>query len=173
VIDTKQYRGRLWLDSYGLLWHGRHLLVSALRKVWWEADQADEVLGVADVQVAAIVAVQGASVPGAACRPTGSPSPPPCGYPTCCGRCHRSLGRSGLPGWPIGPDCASAPPPDPTHLDHRERAGHREELLGGWLGLMVASHARSRQLSYVNPYAPRIRTPFLADLRSAPPSAAI
>jgi hypothetical protein len=26
VIDTKQYRGRLWLDSYGLLWHGRHLL---------------------------------------------------------------------------------------------------------------------------------------------------
>ena len=53
VIDSKQYRGRLRLDRYGMLWHGRHLLVSALRKVLWEADQADEVLGVADVQVAA------------------------------------------------------------------------------------------------------------------------
>jgi hypothetical protein len=63
VIDSKQYRGRLRLDSYGMLWHGRYLLVSALRKVRWEADQADEVLGVADVQVAAMVAVHGAHVP--------------------------------------------------------------------------------------------------------------
>jgi Nuclease-related domain len=39
VIDSKQYRGRLWLDGYGMLWHGHHLLVSALRKVRWEADQ--------------------------------------------------------------------------------------------------------------------------------------
>jgi hypothetical protein len=63
VIDSKQYRGRLRLDSYGMLWHGRHLLVSTLRKVRWEADQADELLGVADVQVPAIVAVHGASIP--------------------------------------------------------------------------------------------------------------
>jgi hypothetical protein len=63
VIDSKQYRGRLRLDSYGMVWHGRHLLVSALRKVLWAADQADEVLGIPDVQVAAIVAVHGASVP--------------------------------------------------------------------------------------------------------------
>jgi len=63
VIDTKQYRGRLQLDRDGLLWHGRHLLVSELRKVLWEADQADELLGIADVQVPAIVAVHGASVP--------------------------------------------------------------------------------------------------------------
>jgi Nuclease-related domain len=63
VIDTKQYRGRLRLDPDGLLWHGRHLLVAALRKVRWEADQADAVLGVADVRVAAIMAVHGASVP--------------------------------------------------------------------------------------------------------------
>jgi hypothetical protein len=34
-----------------MVWHGRHLLVSALRKVVWP-DQADEVLGIADVQVA-------------------------------------------------------------------------------------------------------------------------
>jgi hypothetical protein len=34
-----------------------------LRKVLWEADQADEVLGVADVQVPAIIAVHGARVP--------------------------------------------------------------------------------------------------------------
>jgi hypothetical protein len=63
VIDSKQYRGRLRLDGYGLLWHGCHVLVSALRTVRWEADQADEVLGIADVDVAAIVAVHGASVP--------------------------------------------------------------------------------------------------------------
>jgi Nuclease-related domain len=63
VIDSKQYRGRLWLDRDGMVWHGRHLLVSALRKVLWQADQADEILGIADITVAAIVAVHGVSVP--------------------------------------------------------------------------------------------------------------
>jgi hypothetical protein len=63
VIDTKEYRGRLHLDRYGFLWHGHHLLISNLRRVRWEADQADEVLGIADVHVAAIMAVHGASVP--------------------------------------------------------------------------------------------------------------
>jgi Nuclease-related domain len=63
VIDSKRYRGRLRLDRYGMVWHGRQLLVSVLRKVLWAADQADEVLGVADVQVPAVVAVHGASVP--------------------------------------------------------------------------------------------------------------
>jgi len=63
VIDSKQYRGRLHLDQYGMVWHGRHLLVSALRKVLWAADQADEVLGIAEVQVAAVVAVHGVFVP--------------------------------------------------------------------------------------------------------------
>ena len=63
VIDSKQYRGRLRLDAYGMLWHGRHLLVSTLRRTRWEADQADEVLGIAEVQIPAIVAVHGASVP--------------------------------------------------------------------------------------------------------------
>jgi hypothetical protein len=70
-IDTKQYRGRLWLDSYGMLWHGRHLLVSALRKTRWEADQADEVLSIADVDVTAIVAVHGANVPWGQVRADG------------------------------------------------------------------------------------------------------
>jgi hypothetical protein len=63
VIDSKQYRGRLQVDRDGMLWHGRHLLVSTLRKVLWQADQADEVLGVADVQVAAVVAIHGTAVP--------------------------------------------------------------------------------------------------------------
>jgi hypothetical protein len=63
AIDSKQYRGRLRVDRDGMVWHGRHLLVSALRTTLWEADRADEVLGIADVQVAAIVAVHGASVP--------------------------------------------------------------------------------------------------------------
>jgi hypothetical protein len=63
VINTKHYRGSLWLDGYGMIWHGRHLLVSTLRRTRWEADQADEVLGIADIDVTAIVAVHGASVP--------------------------------------------------------------------------------------------------------------
>ena len=63
VVDSKQYSGRLQLDPYGNLWHGRHLLTTTLRAARWEADQADEVLGVADVDVAAVVAVHGASVP--------------------------------------------------------------------------------------------------------------
>jgi hypothetical protein len=70
VIDSKQYRGRVRLDSYGMLWHGRHLLVSALRKVRWEADQADEVLGIADVDVT-IIAVHGASIPWSQIRADG------------------------------------------------------------------------------------------------------
>jgi hypothetical protein len=63
AIDSKHYRGQLQVDRDGMVWHGRHPLVSALRTTLWEADQADEVLGIANVQVAAIVAVHGASVP--------------------------------------------------------------------------------------------------------------
>jgi hypothetical protein len=63
VIDSKQYRGRLQLDPYGQLWHGRYPLTTVLRAVRFEADQADDVLGVADIRVAAIVAVHGARVP--------------------------------------------------------------------------------------------------------------
>jgi Nuclease-related domain len=63
VVDSKQYRGRLHVDPQGFLWHGRHLLTMTLRATLWEADQADEVLGIADIPVAAIVAVHGASVP--------------------------------------------------------------------------------------------------------------
>jgi hypothetical protein len=71
AIDSKHYRGRLWLDADGLLWHGRHLLVSALRTTLWEADQADEVLGITDITVAAVVAVHGASIPWGALRADG------------------------------------------------------------------------------------------------------
>jgi hypothetical protein len=71
AIDSKQYRGRLRVDRDGMVWHGRHLLVSALRTTLWEADQADEVLGIADLQVAAVVAVHGTSVPWGALRAEG------------------------------------------------------------------------------------------------------
>jgi len=71
LVDSKQYRGRLRLDGYGMLWHGRHLLVSGLRKIRWAADQADEVLGIADVDVTAIVAVHGVSVPWGQVRADG------------------------------------------------------------------------------------------------------
>jgi hypothetical protein len=71
VIDSKQYRGQLHVGRDGMVWHGRHLLVSALRKTLWEADQADEVLGITDIQVAAIVAVHGASIPRGVLRADG------------------------------------------------------------------------------------------------------
>ena len=62
VIDSKQYRGRLRLDSFGRLWHGRYPLSPALRTVEFEADQAAKVL--ADPQVVVpVVAVHGAQVP--------------------------------------------------------------------------------------------------------------
>jgi hypothetical protein len=63
VIDSKQYRGRLQLDSSGRLWHGRYLLVPALRAVGFEADQAAQVLADPGVTVVPIVAVHGAQVP--------------------------------------------------------------------------------------------------------------
>ena len=71
AIDSKQYQGQLRVDRDGMVWHSRHLLVSALRTSLWEADQADEVLGIADVQVAAIVAVHGASIPWGLLRAEG------------------------------------------------------------------------------------------------------
>jgi hypothetical protein len=63
VIDSKQYRGRLRLDSSGRLWHGRYPLAPALRAVDFEADQAARVLTDPDVVVVPIVAVHGAQVP--------------------------------------------------------------------------------------------------------------
>jgi len=63
VIDSKQYRGRLQLDSSGRLWHGRFPLAPTLRAVNFEADQAAQVLVDADVVVVPIVAVHGAQVP--------------------------------------------------------------------------------------------------------------
>jgi hypothetical protein len=63
AIDSKQYRGRLQLDAFGKLWHGRYPLAPALRAVSWEADQAAQVLPDPDVVVVPIVAVHGAQVP--------------------------------------------------------------------------------------------------------------
>jgi hypothetical protein len=63
VIDSKQYRGRLQLDSSGRLWHGRYPLGPTLRAVSFEADQAARVLPDPGVVVVPIVAVHGAQVP--------------------------------------------------------------------------------------------------------------
>jgi hypothetical protein len=63
VIDSKQYRGRLQLDRFGRLWHGRYPLAPALGAVSFEADRAAQVLTDPDVVVVPIVAVHGAQVP--------------------------------------------------------------------------------------------------------------
>lgn len=161
VIDSKQYRGRLRLDQDGFLWHGRHLLVSTLRRVRWEADQADQVLGIADLNVGAIVAVQGASVPGAAWRPTGSPSPPPAEFPTCCGPCRPSLGPSAWPGWPT-PGPATLPPRCLTSHNSTATAC-RSRWMTGAVAKAGGCPRRAWPVpgrgAYVNPYAHRMRTP--------------
>jgi hypothetical protein len=63
VIDSKQYRGRLQLDTTGRLWHGRSPLAPTLRAVSFEADQAAQVLPDPDVVVVPVMAVHGAQVP--------------------------------------------------------------------------------------------------------------
>ena len=63
VIDSKQYRGRLQLDSFGQLWHGRYPLAPTLHAVGFEADQAAQILPDPGVAVMPIVAVHGAQVP--------------------------------------------------------------------------------------------------------------
>jgi Nuclease-related domain len=63
VDDSKQYRGRLKLDSMGRLWHGRYPLTPTLRTVSFEADQAAQVLPDPGVAVAPIVAIHGVQVP--------------------------------------------------------------------------------------------------------------
>jgi hypothetical protein len=63
VIDSKQYRGRLQLDTSGRLWHGRYPLAPTLRAVSFEADQAAQVLPDPGVLVLPVVAVHGAQVP--------------------------------------------------------------------------------------------------------------
>jgi hypothetical protein len=63
MIDSKQYRGRLQLDRFGRLWHGRYPLAPVLRSVEFQADQAAQVLTDPDVVVVPIVAVHGAQVP--------------------------------------------------------------------------------------------------------------
>ena len=63
VIDSKQYRGRLQLDPFGRLWHGRYPLAPSLQAVSFEADQAAVVLPDPGVAVVPVVAVHGAQVP--------------------------------------------------------------------------------------------------------------
>jgi hypothetical protein len=63
VIDSKQYRGGLQLDSAGRLWHGGYPLAPTLRAVSFEADRAAQVLPDPGVAVVPIVAVHGVQVP--------------------------------------------------------------------------------------------------------------
>jgi hypothetical protein len=63
VIDSKQYRGGLQLDSSGRLWHGGYPLAPTLRAVSFEADRAAQVVPDPGVAVVPIVAVHGVQVP--------------------------------------------------------------------------------------------------------------
>jgi hypothetical protein len=63
VIDSKHYRGPLYLSRDGGLWHGRYPMAAALSATRWEADKVQATLGVPDIDVVPIVAVHGAAVP--------------------------------------------------------------------------------------------------------------
>jgi hypothetical protein len=76
VIDSKQYRGRLQLDSAGRLWHGRYPLAPTLRAVNFEADRAAQILTDPDVVVRPIMAVHGAQVPWGTVLVNGVPVMP-------------------------------------------------------------------------------------------------
>jgi hypothetical protein len=69
----------------------------------YEADQADEVLGIADIQVAAIVAVHGTKILWGALRADGVTVVAARRLPDLLRRCRLSLGRNGWPGWPTAP----------------------------------------------------------------------
>jgi hypothetical protein len=108
VVDSKQYRGRLHLDRYGMVWHGHHLLVSALRNVRCRRTRPTR-FSASPTSPSPCMAP--ASL-GVCCRPMGSPSSPPGGCPTYCRHCRPSLDPSGWPGWPTEPGCGSTPPPN-------------------------------------------------------------
>jgi hypothetical protein len=109
VIDTKQYRGRLRLDHYGLLWHGRHPLALTLHAV---RPEADEVLGIAEVQVAAVVAVHGSSVPWGRVDTDGVTVIPARRVSDLLQALPPVLGPARVACWPTGPAFDSAPPPN-------------------------------------------------------------
>jgi hypothetical protein len=92
VIDSKQYRGRLQLDSFGQLWHGRYPLAATLRAVEFEADQAAQILPDPGVAVVPIVAVHGAQVPWGKVVMNGVPIVPARRLPSMLRECPAVLG---------------------------------------------------------------------------------
>jgi hypothetical protein len=111
VIDSKQYRGRLRLDSSGRLWHGRYPLAPAVRAVGFEADQAARVL--TDPQVVLpIVAVHAPRSRGARWSWTGCRWCRPVACRACFANSRRYWGLSGSPAWPIRPGSAFMLPSD-------------------------------------------------------------
>jgi Nuclease-related domain len=107
VIDSKQYRGRLRLDSHGFLWHGRTCWFRACGRFAGRPTRPTRCWASPRSRSPPSSPSTAPASPGGGCRSTGSPSHPPAVSPTCSGRYHRSLGPSGWPGWPTGPDCAS------------------------------------------------------------------
>jgi hypothetical protein len=97
AVDSKQYPGRLQLDSSGRLWHGRYSLAPALRAASFEADQAARVLPDPGVAVVPVVAVHGAQVPWGKVVIQGVPVLPPRRLPACFANSRRCWGPSGSP----------------------------------------------------------------------------
>jgi hypothetical protein len=79
--------------------------------VVWQADQADEVLGIADVQVAAIIAVHGAGAPWGLVRAEGVTIVSARRVPDLLQALPPRLGPERV-AWPTEPGCGSVLTPD-------------------------------------------------------------
>jgi hypothetical protein len=96
VVDSKQYCGRLQLDQFGKLWHGRYPLAPTLRAVSFEADQAAQVLPDPGMAVVPIVAVHGAQVPWGKVVTDGVPVVPARRLPSMLRQLPAVLGSEGV-----------------------------------------------------------------------------
>jgi hypothetical protein len=101
AIDSKQYRGRLWLDPDGRLWHGRYPLAPTLQAVSFEADQAAQVLPDPGLAVVPIVAVHGAKVPWGKVVVAGVPVVSASRLPSMLRQLPEVLGPEGI-AWLVG-----------------------------------------------------------------------
>jgi hypothetical protein len=147
VIDSKQYSGRLQLDSSGRLWHGRYPLAPTLRAVSFEADQAAQVLPDPGVVVVPMVAVHGAQVPWGKVVTDGCRWWRPGACPACFASSRPFWGPSGSPAWPTRPGSASTPPPNLQPMQASN--GATELLLSAPLPAQPDAHlggGRGRQL---------------------------
>jgi Nuclease-related domain len=126
VIDSKRYRGQLWLGPDGMLWYAGYPLAQQLATVVWAAMRLAEALQLPpEVPVQALMVVHRASVPWGGLTIAGVQVIPP-KRPRRCARPRRGAARRAgradrqtgcRPSAPCGLNCASRNPGASTAVD--------------------------------------------------------